>query len=120
VSPSQAVKVNALVSNTGGSEGKYTVILKVDDKEEAKKEITVAPGKNQSVSFSALKYTAGSHSIDVNGLKGQFTVKPLAAATSPTNTQTESNTGNRTVFYIIISGLLLVVAILFIVYKRMS
>ncbi|MDO9580697.1 MAG: CARDB domain-containing protein, partial [Bacteroidales bacterium] len=89
ISPSEvyvgeAVTISFSVANTGGQSGSYTVTLKINGVVEATKEVTVAAGKSESVSFTTSKNVAGTYSVDVNGLTGSFIVKekvvPLAPA----------------------------------------
>jgi len=83
VQPKEAVTITLSVANTGGMEGSYAVVLKIDDVKEAEKDVTIAAGSSQSVTFSVTKEKAGSYSVDVNGLSGSFTVKEKPAPTPP-------------------------------------
>lgn len=80
VQPKEAVAITLSVANTGGTEGSYNVVLKINGVKEAEKSITLAAGSSQNVSFSVTKEEAGSYSVDINGLSGSFTV---AAAPAP-------------------------------------
>ena len=94
--------VSALVTNTGGSEGTYPVILKVNGVQEAKEDVILGGGQIRTVSFTVARGTAGRYAIDVNGKADEFTVAaplilqpltpPPAAPTVP-NTQTTSPPG---------------------------
>jgi len=89
VKPKEAVTITLSVANTGGTEGSYPVLLKINGIKEAEKSVTVAPGKSQSVSFSVTKEQAGSYNVTVDGLSSSFTVAappappPSAAAPPP-------------------------------------
>ena len=72
----ETVTITVLVANTGGREGSYTIVLKINGVKEAEDSVTVAPGRSQDVTFTVTKADAGSYSVDVNGLTGSFTVKP--------------------------------------------
>ena len=74
VKPAQEVTISAVVTNTGGSEGSYTVVLKINGAEEAKKEVTVGAGKSETVAFTIARDTEGSYSVNIDGKGGQFTV----------------------------------------------
>ncbi len=63
-----------MVKNTGGSEGSYTVVLKIDGVEEARKEVTLGAGKSETVSFTIAKDAEGSYSVDIDGKVAKFTV----------------------------------------------
>lgn len=81
VGPKQAVTITVSVANTGGTEGSYTVVLKINGVKEAEKSVTIAAGKSQDVGFSVTREKAGSYMVDVDGLTGSFTV----AAKPPIN-----------------------------------
>jgi len=86
--------VTITVANTGGSSGSYTVILKVNNVEEAKKEVSLEADKNEIVNFTITRDRAGIFAIDVNGKTGQFTVvipqpvTPAPVAALPIETPT--------------------------------
>jgi len=81
VQPQEAVNITLSVANTGGTEGSYSAVLKINGIKEAEKSVTVAAGKSQSVSFSVTREEAGSYSVDVSGLTGSF--KVVAPAPPP-------------------------------------
>jgi len=90
VQPKERVTVIVSVANTGGTEGSYTVVLKINGVKEAEKSVTTGAGESQSVSFSVTKEEAGSYSVAVEGLSGSFTVvapppppAPLAPPPTP-------------------------------------
>jgi len=74
VEAATAVIIAVLVSNTGGTEGSYTVVLKVNGVKEAEKTVTIAAGDSQEVSFSLTRDEPGTYSVSVDGLSGGFTV----------------------------------------------
>ncbi len=101
VQPKEVVIVALSVANTGGTEGSYSVVLKINGVEEAHKTLTIAAGKSQSVSFEVAEEEAGSYNITVDGLSGSFTVAapapppttpPLNQAPTPTPTPTSTPT----------------------------
>ena len=79
VQPQEAVIITVSVANTGGMEGSYTAVLKIEGAKEAEKNVTVAAGDSQSVSFSVSREDAGSYSVVVDGLSGSFTIVALPA-----------------------------------------
>ena len=85
VQPKEAVTITLSVANTGGTEGSYAVVLKINDVAEATKEVTVDAGASKEVTFTTSKDVAGSYSVAVNGLSGSFTVKekPVPAPPPP-------------------------------------
>jgi len=84
VQPEEAVTIAVSVANTGGTEGSYTVVLKINGVKEAEESVTVAAGGSQDVSFTLSKEDAGSYSVAVDGLSASFTVvAPVAVAPTP-------------------------------------
>ncbi|MBA7481261.1 hypothetical protein ES707_16731 [subsurface metagenome] len=81
VEPKEAVTITVWVANTGGTEGSYGVVLKIDEVREAEKSVTVAAGESQVVTFSVTREQAGTYDVMVAGLGGSFTV--VAAAIVP-------------------------------------
>jgi len=82
VQPKEAVTITVSVANTGGREGRHTVVLKINGVKEAEKRVTVAAGTSQSVDFSVTREDAGTYSVVVDGLSGVFTV--VAPVLTPT------------------------------------
>ncbi|MFC1976931.1 hypothetical protein ACFLWS_01490 [Chloroflexota bacterium] len=82
----EIVSISALVDNTGGSEGIYNVILKIDGVQEENKRITLDAGSSKKVTFDVSRGKSGRYAVDVNGLTGSFTVKIPTPRPSPTTT----------------------------------
>ncbi len=120
VYPSEEVTISALVNNIGGSEGTYTVILKVGDIEEVRNEITLEPGTGEKLYFSTTKNEVGSYAIDVNGQTGRFTVIPKPPPAGPTETETAEPTKSVLPTIIIFISLIIVAAILIFSYRKLS
>jgi hypothetical protein len=74
------VSVTAQVKNTGGSEGVYSATLTVDGAEVEKKDITVAPGATETVTFTMVKNKAGTYQIAIGERSSSLTVKPKLVA----------------------------------------
>jgi len=90
ISPPEAdigktVTISALVSNTGGLAGSYTVTLRIDEVVIATEDVTLDGGASQEVTFTTSKDVAGTHLVDINGLVGEFVVKAPPPAPPPTN-----------------------------------
>jgi hypothetical protein len=120
VYPSAQVTISALVNNIGGREGSYTVVFKVDNKEELLKEVSLKPGTSEKLYFYAIKDELGSHTVDVNGQTGQFTVKFAPPATTPAETPTQEPTTSVMMTLIIFIVLLVIAGILVFLYRRFS
>jgi hypothetical protein len=74
-SPGQAVTVEAKVDNVGGREGSCIVHLAVYDSWEQEKNVTVAPGATETVTFTLVKNVSGVYVIEVNGQVETLRVK---------------------------------------------
>lgn len=72
------VTISLLLANTGEEEGSYTITLKLNGVVEATKEITLAGGANETVTFTTAKDEAGTYSVNIDGLTGSFTVREVA------------------------------------------
>jgi hypothetical protein len=88
--PGEIVAVSTMVGNTGGSYGEYTVTLKINSSEEDTKQISLAPGDSQTVTFTFTRQEAGSYTIDVNGLTSSLTIRQTKPSVKPTQKQQTS------------------------------
>ncbi|MFC1986240.1 hypothetical protein ACFLWC_04530 [Chloroflexota bacterium] len=77
----EEVTITVLITNTGNLTGNYEVVLKINNVTAATKELTIEGGGDERVTFTTIQDTAGTYSIDVNGLLGTFAVKPAAPLT---------------------------------------
>jgi len=73
--PGEAVTITVSVATTGGSEGSYSMVLRINGAAEATKEVTIHAGFSEEVTFTISRDIAGTYSVDVDGLTGSFTVK---------------------------------------------
>ncbi len=55
------------VANTGGTEGSYDVVLKINEVKEVEKSVTVAAGSSEIVTFLVTRADVGSYSVAVDG-----------------------------------------------------
>ncbi len=74
VKPGQEVIASVNVTNTGGSEGSYTLNLTINGEVEQTRTVTLAPQATETVAFNITKEEPGSYSISIGGLTGEFTV----------------------------------------------
>jgi hypothetical protein len=72
--PNQEITISLNVTNTGGKSGDYNLELKVDGKVNSTKQVTIAPGTIQTVTFTVAEDTVGKHQVEVAGLAGEFDV----------------------------------------------
>jgi hypothetical protein len=116
----ERVTVSAVVTNTGGSHGNYTLLFKVDNREEIFKVISPGPGESETISFITAKDTVGEHTVAINDQTGQFTVRSPVLLTEPTETTEEQPSHSRW-FIVIVFGILLFIAgTLIVLYKKLS
>ena len=66
--------VAADISNVGGTEGTFTAILKVNGVETEEREITLAGGEKDRVSFTIAEDVSGTYDIEISGQTGTLTV----------------------------------------------
>jgi len=78
----EPLNISVRVTNDGNLVGSYEVSLKMNDLPVQTKEVTIAGGDAETVSFSTTPDSAGDHIIDVCGVKGTCkVVKPETPAT---------------------------------------
>jgi hypothetical protein len=73
----EEVTISVLVLNSGDLTGGYVVTLKVDNDVVATREITLAGGSSELVSFAVLR-DAGTYQFEINGVTGSFVVSETA------------------------------------------
>jgi len=77
VKPGEEVVIEAEISNTGGTEGMYSVTLTIDGVETQTGVIKLAPGTTEMVTFSLAKDEVGTYNIKLDGLAGTLIVEPV-------------------------------------------
>ncbi len=75
VKPGNRVTIIAEVTSARPTKISYSVVLKIKGVVEAIKEITLGPGQSQKVAITMLKGKLGTYDVDLEGLKGSFTVE---------------------------------------------
>ena len=78
VEAGEPVIISAMVKNVGDLEGTYTVELKIDGEIQETKDVTLAGGATETVSFMVTRDASGTYTIGVNGLQRAITVSPAA------------------------------------------
>ncbi len=73
----ETISVLVDVTNTGGAEGIYDVVLSVDDEEAASELIALAGGDSKTVTLELTADGPGEHEVKIAGLTGVFTVVDL-------------------------------------------
>ena len=79
VKPGEIITVFAEATNDGYITRSCSLVLKIKGIAEAVKEITLSPGQSQKVAFIILKDKPGVYDVDLEDLKGSFTVEEVAA-----------------------------------------
>jgi hypothetical protein len=74
VEPGQEVLVTVNVTNTGGSEGSYTLDLTINGEVEQTKTVTLAASASDTVTFVVIKEELGTYTVSVDGLTKEFIV----------------------------------------------
>jgi len=107
----EAVTITVSVANTGGTEGSYSVVLKMDGVKEVEKRLTIAAGRSEMVTFSVTREGAGSYSVEVDGLSGSFTVAALAPPVTPAPVPTPTPTPEPVINWPLVGGIIAAVVI---------
>jgi hypothetical protein len=74
VKPGEPVTISTEVTNTGDSEGSYTVNLTINGEIEQTKTVTLAPEATETVTFIIIKGESGSYSVSLDGKTTEFVV----------------------------------------------
>ena len=89
------------VTNSGDAAGSYALTLKINNENMGSKSITLKPGESGTVGFTQTRDMPSTYQVDVNGLKGSFTVlwsgqEPTTLTTTTTTTAWTIPTGSGT------------------------
>jgi hypothetical protein len=71
----KSVTIVVEATNIGPVTSSYSLVLKIKGIVEAVKEITLSPGQRQKVAFAIFRNKPGIYDVDLEGLKGSFTVQ---------------------------------------------
>jgi hypothetical protein len=120
VGTDEPVTIQITAANNGGSQGEYTLTLKVNNVEVEKKEITLGAGKTETVSFQDKRSVAGKYMVDINGNTAEYTVKAgvLVSTSNPVAGKVVETSINWTMYLIIGAGVVLVLAVGLIIWRR--
>jgi hypothetical protein len=81
VSPGETVTISAVVRNSGTAQGNYTATLLIDNNFESGQDVNVGGNGSAKITFRVAKNDPGTHSVNINGLVGDFVV--LASTSTP-------------------------------------
>ncbi len=77
----ESVAISVKVTNVGEESGTYIVNLEIDGTAADTREVTLAGGSTKIAEFSVTETTAGTHTVEVGGQSGTFTVEaPVVAS----------------------------------------
>ncbi len=110
--PGQQVSVSVRVVNGGTGEASKTVVLKINDQNEAQKDVILASGKSQVVSFNVSKSEPGKYTVSVDAQSTSFTVTESAGA--------PQGMSIPVLAVIIAGGLLIIVLVIILVMRQRS
>ena len=68
------VTISTTVTNTGGSQGSYDIILYINGLEEGTKSVTIVAGSSENVTFYVNRIPSGTYSVAIDELIGSFSV----------------------------------------------
>ncbi|MCK4581616.1 MAG: PKD domain-containing protein, partial [Dehalococcoidia bacterium] len=114
VLPGQEVIITSNVCNNGGEKGSHTAILRINGNQEQSQSVGVSPGACKTVIFKVAKSYPGTYQVSVDGQQGQFTVLAPVIKTTTVATPAQGITTTG-IIVIVIVGVILVIAIVFIV-----
>jgi oligopeptide transport system substrate-binding protein len=77
----QIITIGINVLNSGKQAGDYYAVFKVNDSVIDTKQVTVAPGETQTLTFQYTPVISGNFRVDINGQTASFTVVKPAAFT---------------------------------------
>lgn len=118
VDPGKSVLISVLVANSGEASGTYKLNLMVNNVLAATMDVNLSGKSNQTVTFSTSRDTAGSYSVEVNGLKSSFTVKGPATPTTTTPGTEPAPFNGWLVYSGIIVAVIAIAAVVFMMIRR--
>ncbi len=81
-SPGEAITISTKVSNTGGTNGEYNIVLSINHSSEMAKNISLEAGAESVVEFSVNRRDPGNYMVNINNLISSFTIEQLPPATT--------------------------------------
>jgi len=76
--PGQTINISVMLSNTGNGSGSYSANLKINTETVETKQVILEGGTSKEITFSVTENTAGTYTVNVNGLPGEFVIKSPA------------------------------------------
>jgi hypothetical protein len=75
VDSEESVTMTIDITNVGGLGGSCTIMLLIDGAEEATQRLMLAPGASDTVTFVVTREDAGTYSVEIDRLTGEFIVR---------------------------------------------
>ncbi|MFC2071921.1 hypothetical protein ACFLUU_04290 [Chloroflexota bacterium] len=111
--PDETVTISVLIANIGGQSASYRVILKIGGEVEAISSVTIGADVTREVSFTTAKNTAGTYTVDINGLTGSFTVREAQVVQEPSLPPPPAATPNKaTINWPVIGGIITAIVVI--------
>jgi hypothetical protein len=77
----QSVSITATITNAGGSTGNYNAELKINGTAVDTQSVSLAADAKQQIVFTSSGDMPGTYSVEIGGLTGEFTVRPVELRT---------------------------------------
>ncbi len=74
IQPGDTVTISVRVRNRGGTQGDYTVVLRINGTPEAEETVTVRAGGSERAEFSLTRQAEGTYTVTIDDLSGSFTL----------------------------------------------
>ncbi len=75
VNQGESVAISAIVTNSGETEGTYSLVLRIKGITESVEDVTLPPGGNERITFNITKDAAGFYPLSIDHLSGRFVVE---------------------------------------------
>jgi len=119
VQPREAVTIAVSVANNGGVEGSYNLALSVNGVQQDTKDVTIAAGGSEVVTFSVAEEEVGSYTVAIDGLSGSFEVVAPTSSPAPAPASPPAKSAiNWPVLIGVIAAVLVVGALVFFLATR--
>jgi len=98
------VKISVKVTNTGDSEGTFTVELFMDGEVENSQSVSLSRGESKVVAFTVGKLLPKIYSVEINGLSGYLTIECPFEVSDMILSKNEAVAGETVVVSVVISN----------------
>ena len=83
VKPGANTTVVVKITNTSNKQGTYKLVLRVNNKDESSRDVTLSKGSSETVNFTVVKNTPGIYFINIDKATGRLLVQEDPGVTSP-------------------------------------